>query len=60
MASSTFDSILNILIPALLIIVVVGFIWIKFLEPWGMPLLKKMWASMSGASLGKKREIEYE
>ena len=61
MAQSTLDSILNVLIPTLLILVVGGFAWIKFIEPWGLPLLKKMWGGISGANLvSKQRTIEYE
>jgi len=59
--SGTLDSILNIAIPILLVLVVGGFVWIRFVEPWGMPLLRKMWAGMTGANLVKKnRVIEYE
>jgi hypothetical protein len=39
----TLDQILNFGIPALLIIITLGFLWVKFIEPWCLPMLSKFW-----------------
>lgn len=44
----TFDDVLNIGIPALLIIIVVGFLWVKFIEPWVVPMFARLWEKMKG------------
>ena len=42
-APSSIDQALNFGIPAILILVVLGFVWTKMLEPWVMPMLVKLW-----------------
>jgi hypothetical protein len=39
--SSTLDSALNVIIPLLIVVVVIGFIWVKFLEPYFGKYLKR-------------------
>lgn len=66
MAVSGLDEALNIGIPALLIIIVLGFVWTKFLEPFCWPVVLKMWAAMKAKNEGEDgrvttgREIVYE
>lgn len=58
-----FEEVMNIGIPALLIIIVLGFLWIKFLEPWVFPMLSKLWLWISGAAKTEdvpiRKEISY-
>ena len=59
---ATLDSILNFAIPALLILVAFGFVYVKFLDPWVVPLLRKFWDWLNIQSENKKfnKEIVYE
>jgi len=63
-ATNTLDQIMNIVIPALLIIVVIGFVWTKFIEPWVLPMLIKLWDKMKGdpdkEHITHIKEITYE
>jgi len=59
---ATIDSILNFAIPVLLILIALGFVYTKFLEPWVFPALGKLWEWMRGSNAepsGAKREISY-
>jgi len=62
----TLDQILNVAVPVVIILIVVGFIWIKFLSSWCTPLLVKFWEWLkSGGTssvhvLSGKKEIVYE
>lgn len=49
---ATFDSVLNFLVPTLIILVVIGFIWVKTpLGAWLGPILSNWWESIrSGGS----------
>ena len=63
-STSSFDSVLNWLIPALLILVVVWFIWSKFLQPTLWPAIVKLWNKLFGEKRedtgGKNKEITFE
>ena len=56
----TFDSILNVLIPALVILCVVGFIWVKFLAPHLWPWLKGVLEGSKQHGEARGKEIIYE
>ena len=55
----TLDSILNVVIPLLIIAVVIAFIWIKLLEPLIGKYFKRRGESESSGSLPGAREIIY-
>ena len=60
---SQLDSILNIAIPVLLIVVVCGFVWVKMLEPWFGNHLKRLWEWIKGSSQAQTttiKEIVYD
>jgi hypothetical protein len=61
---TSFDSVLGWLIPTLLIVVSVGFVWMKFIQPFVMPLFQKMINYFRGKSeeetQQKVKEITYE
>jgi hypothetical protein len=59
------DSILNFGIPAILILITLGFLYTKVIQPWVLPLLAKLWEWMKGnkeegSPATTKREIIYE
>jgi len=60
---TTIDSVLNYGIPILLIIIVLGFIWIKFIQPYVLPMLQNLFEWMKGKNENKQtkysREIIY-
>lgn len=51
---ATLDEILNFGIPALLVIIVLGFLWVKFIEPWVIPMISRLWEKVNE----KKEESE--
>lgn len=66
---ATFDSVMNVLVPTLIILVVIGFLWIK--TPLGAflgPRLAQLWAwirgegreSATSAFIETQRIIAYE
>jgi len=55
---ATFDAILNFAIPTLIILVVVVFIWTKFLAPSIWPWLKSTFEGKT-ISGGRTKEIVY-
>ena len=60
---ATFDSVLSWLIPVLLVVVVIGFLWTKVFEPWVMPLVRKIIAYFKGKEHEEEhmpKEIAYE
>jgi transposase len=61
---TTFDSVLNWLIPTLLILIVIGFAWTKFIQPYVAPLFQKIINYFKGKSeeegQHKVKEITYE
>jgi len=61
---ATLDDILNVGVPAILILVVVGFIWIKFLNPFVIPMIKNMVEYFKGKNIKvpgvNRKEISYE
>jgi len=62
MAANTFDSVLSWLIPTILILGFVGFVWVKIFSPYVMPMLKKFWNWLNGKSEEQKtvKEVTYE
>jgi len=60
--TGTADSVLNIVMPAILILIVVGFIWMKFFNVYAMPMLHRMWEKLTDddEDKGSKKEITYE
>jgi len=59
---ATLDSILNFLIPLLLMLIAFGFVYTKFLQPWVVPHLIKFWEYLQGPAHQNNaaREITYE
>jgi len=63
---ASFDETLNFAIPAILILIAIGFIYIKFLQPFVIPMLSRFWEWAKGnaepvQTIGhNKREITYE
>ena len=59
---TTLDSILDFVIPFVLILLFIGFIYTKFLDPWLMPHLKRLIAYLRGEGKEeiKVKEIIYE
>jgi len=59
---ATLDSILNFLIPLLLMLIAFGFVYTKFLKPWVVPHLIKLWEYSQGTHQNNNiaREITYE
>lgn len=58
-----FDDVLNIGIPALLIIITLGFLWVKFIEPWVLPMLARMWGKITESTDNpspRGKEIVYD
>ena len=43
MVTDTLSQTLGWAIPTLLIVIALGFIYVKFLKPWVMPMLKNLW-----------------
>ena len=56
---ASLDEILNVGIPALLIIVALGFIWTKMLEPWAWPIIQKAWASIKEKQETQDGKVTY-
>ena len=60
MAGGALDSFLNVAIPLLLIVVVVGWLWVKLIEPKIWPAIKKMMESNQDSNKVKPiKEIVY-
>jgi hypothetical protein len=62
---TSLEEILNWGIPTLLILIAVGFIYTKFIGPWVMPMLAKIWDSINGTNQEssnnpRMKEISYE
>ena len=64
MPQGQFDQVLNYGIPILLIVVVLGFLWTKFLKVYVAPFLGDMWDKLKGSNiknpLKTTKEISYE
>lgn len=60
--AGTFDSVLNFIIPALIILIVIGFAWTKLIEPALWPFLKNMLGIGKEAAHDAKygKEIVYD
>ena len=58
---ATFDSILNVLVPALILLVVIGFVWVKTpLGAWLGPILSHWWENIrSGSSNAVHNTVDY-
>jgi len=57
------DSILNFAIPALLIVIAFGFVYVKFIGPYVVPWLVQLWEWLKGketTTTSGKKEIIYE
>lgn len=56
--------VLNVGIPLLLLIIALGFIYTKFVDPWVVPMLKKFWEWLmvqnTSTNQPKGKEIAYE
>jgi large-conductance mechanosensitive channel len=57
--SDVLDSILNVIIPLLIIAVVIGFVWVKLLEPLIGKYFKKRGESEPSSGSGTAKEIVY-
>jgi len=60
---ASFDSVLEWLIPVLLIVIIAGFAWVKFIQPFVVPMFIKMYNSFKGKSheeSNKNKEITFE
>lgn len=59
---ATLDSILNFAIPALLILIALGFIYTKFIKPWVVPHLIRLWEYLndSQSHTTHVKEVTYE
>jgi uncharacterized membrane protein len=62
MAGGQLDAILNFAIPALLILIALGFVYTKFIKPWIVPHLIKFWEYLndSQSHTTHVKEIAYE
>jgi uncharacterized membrane protein len=62
MAAGQLDAILNFAIPALLIVIALGFVYTKFLKPWVVPYLIKFWEYLNDTQQNTThvKEISYE
>lgn len=56
---ATLDEILNFGVPALLIIIVLGFLWVKFIEPWVVPMISKLWEKINEKREERTHEKHY-
>lgn len=56
--TNTFDSIMGWAIPALLIIVAIGFVYVKFIKPWFIPLIKDAWDWINGNTSADNHHAE--
>jgi len=60
---ASIDEILNFVVPAVLILIAAGFLYTKFIGPWVVPMLAKLWGWISGSSeeihISKRKEISY-
>jgi hypothetical protein len=58
------DEILNWGIPALLIIITLGFLWTKFISPWVVPMVQNIFEWISGADTSSiikpTKEVQYD
>jgi hypothetical protein len=59
------DQIMNWGIPTLLLLIAIGFIWTKFLQPWVFPMFAKMWEWIKNSqepthNTSNRKEIAYE
>lgn len=59
---ASLDSVLNFVIPAILIVIALGFIWTKFIEPWVLPHAKRFWEYLQGqnSKITRQKEVVYE
>lgn len=60
---ATFDSVLQWLIPALLVVIIAGFAWVKFIQPFVVPMFIKMYNYFKGKpheESNKSKEIVFE
>ena len=58
--AGTVDSILNFVMPTLIILAVVGFIWTKMLAPSVWPWIKSMLEGAKQGEYARGKEIVYE
>lgn len=59
--TNTIDSILNWAVPILLLLIAFGFVYIKFLQPYVIPLFIKLGENLKGNEKNSlKKEIIYE
>lgn len=58
-----FDEFMGYAVPTVLILIVVGYLYVKLLKPYVLPLLGDIFGRVSGASIPMptpRREISYE
>jgi hypothetical protein len=58
-----FDSVMNFLVPAVLLLIAAGFIYIKFISPWVVPMLSRLWEWVKGSGSSERsirKEISFE
>ena len=59
------EDILNFAIPTLLLLIALGFVYVKFLSPWVIPMLSRLWEWAKGTTANRtegefrRREISY-
>ena len=59
--AGTIDAVLNFTVPALIILIVISFVYSKIFEPLLMPHLRKAWEYMRGENDNSKyKEIIYD
>ena len=60
---ASIDEILNFVVPAVLILIAAGFLYIKFIGPWVVPMFAKLWEWISGSQdevrINRRKEIVY-
>jgi len=58
----TLDSILNVAVPVVLLLIVIGFLWVKLLSPFVVPMISKLIGNIKDKkqSISTKKEISFE
>ena len=58
------DAFLNFLIPAILLLIALGFVYTKFLKPWVVPHLIQLWEYIQNSNQQREgmvgKELAYE
>jgi hypothetical protein len=57
---ASMDEIMGYAIPGLLLVIAVSVVYIKFIEPWVIPAMERLWERMKPKDGDGKKELGFD